>query len=238
MMAMVRHLVNPGRAQSVVVKAAETSEGSTRSVEARSAEPPRYSQLPAAPPLWREPTLISRMRAERWPRVSQRVGLTHDGYLLLLARASALLAIAFGALLAYYMRDTWQIDGLHNLEVARRLLAGADLYDGWYLYPPLAAILTVPLALLPTESALLLLLIIKVILVVGGAWWISRGRPLVDQLLLIGLGLSFVGILHDIRLGNTNILILAAVVVLAWTPDAAVRGIPLGIALVGRIARR
>jgi hypothetical protein len=109
-------------------------------------------------------------------------------------------------------------------------MAGEPTYDGWYFYSPVATVLTVPASLLPTEVALVAWALARASVVAATAWWVLRDRPASERALGAAAAVFFIGTLHDLVLGNTNIVIGLAMALVVWGPRRPWTGIPLGIA--------
>ena len=126
---------------------------------------------------------------------------------------------------------SWWAEDLVTYDAARRLVDGAALYaDPKYLYTPLAALLGVPFLALDRFAASLVLAVAKILL--AGACvvsltplWSVRSRILA----IVGVVTSL-PFLHDLMLGNTNVLIVAAMVPAVLGRPRPRNGIALGVA--------
>ena len=108
-------------------------------------------------------------------------------------------------------------------QAARVLQRGGDIYTAGiappYVYPPLLAMLVVPLAALPVDTATILWKVLQHICLLGaGALLVSmvpaRIRPLAGGALL--LGLLTVPVHDEIQVGESNSLVLLLVVGAVW----------------------
>ena len=128
-------------------------------------------------------------------------------------------------------QNVWAVDAHRNLAAAAALLHGAFGSDPDFLYSPLAAALTVPALALPTDIAVVAWLALKAVLLAVGTAIATRGLDGVDRLLIGVAVVTYLPILYDLELGNVTVIVLAAVVVVTWTPDRVTTGIPLGLIL-------
>ena len=153
------------------------------------------------------------------------------------ARRPALVGLAFptalvgGFAVVRAAQNVWAVDAHRNLAAAVALQHGAFGSDPDYLYSPLAAALTVPAVALPTDVAVVAWLALKIALLVVGTAIATRELGRIDRLLLGVAVVAFLPILYDLELGNVTVLIAAAIATVAWIPDRASAGIPLGIIL-------
>ncbi|MCA1782593.1 MAG: glycosyltransferase 87 family protein [Intrasporangiaceae bacterium] len=170
-----------------------------------------------------------------------------------------LLVLALGALppvlryLVFWPQDQWQVD----VEVYRRagvsILAGADLYAVLtdppqllpFTYPPFAAILAIPLGLVPLEAAGWLWAVAQVVATFGIVWlaayrllpWDASERahtwqPLIVAALTVPM-LWLHPVADGIRFGQVNaFLVLAVLADLRRPRPRVLRGVPPGL-LVG-----
>jgi len=125
----------------------------------------------------------------------------------------------------------WAADVDRNLLAARALLDGTfGTVDG-YLYSPLAAALTIPALAVPEGAVVVGWIVLRVAILLIATNVVTRGLRPLDRFLASAAAIAFLPILYDLELGNVTVLIAAAVAVVAWTPDRAAAGIPLGIVL-------
>jgi len=149
----------------------------------------------------------------------------------------ALLALAgfsvvMGVVLLLSIAGTaWAADAHRNLLAARALLDGTFGTVEGYLYSPLAAALTIPALAVPEGVAVVGWLLLKVVLLLLATVAVTRDLRPVDQVLVAAAAVAFLPILYDLELGNVTVLIAAAIATVAWIPDRASAGIPLGIIL-------
>jgi len=127
--------------------------------------------------------------------------------------------------------SAWAADAHRNLQAARALLDGTfGTVDG-YLYSPLAAALTIPALAVPEGAAVVGWLVLKVAILMIATRVATRGLQPLDRLLVSAAVIAFLPVLYDLELGNVTILVAAAIAMVAWTPDRAAAGIPVGIVL-------
>jgi Glycosyltransferase family 87 len=125
----------------------------------------------------------------------------------------------------------WAADAHRSLLAARSLLDGAFGTVEGYLYSPLAAALTIPALVVPEGVAIVCWILVKVAILILGATLATRDLRPMDRLLVAAAVIAFLPVLYDLELGNVTIVLAATIAVVAWTPDRATAGIPLGIML-------
>ena len=128
-------------------------------------------------------------------------------------------------------QNVWAVDAHRNLAAAAALLDGSFGSVPDYLYSPLAAALTVPASMLPTDVAVVGWLLLKLGVLVVGAAIATKGLETPDRVLAGIAVVGFLPILYDLELGNVTVLVLATIALVAWNPDRVVTGIPLGLIL-------
>jgi hypothetical protein len=124
----------------------------------------------------------------------------------------------------------WAIDFQLVVDAGTRLLNGAPLYtDPRFLYPPLAAIVGAPLSLVDPLPASIAYAALKVVLAAACTISLTPGWARRDRVV------AFVGVvgclpfLHDVFLGNSNALIVAAMVPAIFGAPRARSGVVLGL---------
>jgi Glycosyltransferase family 87 len=154
-----------------------------------------------------------------------------------IARRPALVGLAFltalvgGFAVVRAAQNVWAVDALRNLAAAVALQHGTFGSVPDYLYSPLAAALTVPALALSPDVAVVAWLALKIVLLAVGTAVATRGLGGIERLLLGVAVVGFLPILYDLELGNVTVIVLIALVAIAWTPDRVVTGIPLGLIL-------
>jgi hypothetical protein len=125
----------------------------------------------------------------------------------------------------------WAIDLQLVLDAGRRLASGEPLYaDPSFLYPPLAAVLGRPLVLLDPFAISLPYAALKVALALAAVHALTPGWRTPDRLLAaVGLVCSL-PFLHDVMLGNANVLVVAAMAVAVFARATPRSGLLLGVA--------
>ncbi len=142
-----------------------------------------------------------------------------------------LTALVGSAAMARAAQNVWAVDAHRNLGAAIALQNGTFGSVSDYLYSPLAAALTVPALALPTDVAVVAWLTFKVAVLAVGTAVATRGLSRGARVLLGVVVVGFLPILYDLELGNVTVIVLAALVAIAWTPDRLATGIPLGLVL-------
>ena len=124
----------------------------------------------------------------------------------------------------------WATDLDLVLRAGERLASAQPLYaDPTFLYPPLAAILAAPLSVLDPFALSLAYVALKLGLTIVAVWVLTSGWELRDRgLVLTGLILSL-PFLHDVFLGNANVLLVGAIVMAAHGRPTARSGVALGL---------
>ncbi len=125
----------------------------------------------------------------------------------------------------------WGIDLGLAVDAATRLAGSQPIYaDSRFLYPPLAAIVSIPLTHLDFMVVSIAFALVKILIAVAAVMSIARdGRPAqkAAAVLMLVLSLPF---LHDVMLGNTNVLLVGAMVPAMLGRDRARNGVLLGLA--------
>jgi hypothetical protein len=127
--------------------------------------------------------------------------------------------------------NVWAADAGRNLEAARALLDGSFGTVVDYLYSPLAAALTTPALVVPTDVAVIAWLAFQLLVLVVATAVATRGMEQPDRLLAGIVVICFLPILYDLELGNVTVVVAASVALVAWAPDRFATGIPLGLVL-------
>src|SRR5450755_2736501 len=176
-----------------------------------------------APDLWR--AMLPPMLTARTGQAS----LAINPWIFTVAAINAVLAVGIGVLI---LPIVWSVDGDRNLAAARALAAGTFGQDHGYLYSPLAAALTLPVAVaVPYAVAVGGWLVARLGLLAAGVARETRALSTPDRVLVGIAVIGFVPTLHDLLLGNVSILIAAAVAAVVWLPDGYRSGLPLGLIL-------
>jgi hypothetical protein len=162
-----------------------------------------------------------------WPVRLQGRAATRPA-LVALAAFSALTGVV---LLLSIANTAWASDAQRNLLAARALRDGTFGTVEGYLYSPLAAALSIPALAVPEGAAVVGWLLVKVAILLVGTRVATRGLQAPDWLLASAAVIAFLPGLYDLELGNVTIPMAGAIAVVAWIPDRAAAGIPLGIAL-------
>lgn len=100
-----------------------------------------------------------------------------------------------------------------------------------FLYSPLTALVARPLTWLSPTVAIVTMTLIGAAILVTGVALETRGQAAIDRVLVAVAALTFAPVVYELLLGQTTLLIAAALYPVARRPDAFRNGIPLGIAL-------
>jgi hypothetical protein len=156
-------------------------------------------------------------RLERWSGRPTLVAVASMNAITGLAAAALLAPRSFGA----------------DADTFRRcaLLAAEGRIDCGSLYSPLFALVARPLTWVSPTTAAVVMTLIGFAILVTGVKLETRGQAFVDRVLVAVAALGFAPIVYELLLGQTTLLIAAALYPVVRRPDALRNGIPLGIAL-------
>jgi hypothetical protein len=142
---------------------------------------------------------------------------------------------AFSSWVVESIRETswWAIDLDLVLDAGRRLVAGEPLYaDPKFLYPPLAAVVAVPLLGFNAFAVSIAYVAAKLALATAGVLLLTKQWSAGARVLAL-MGLVFsLPFLHDVFLGNANVVLVAAMALAAFGPPGRRSGIALGVTAV------
>jgi hypothetical protein len=125
----------------------------------------------------------------------------------------------------------WASDLQLVLDAGSRMRSGQPLYeDPRFLYPPVAGVVGWPLALFDPLAISLVFAAIKVALAVIAVRVLTPGWPRADRLLAIVALVCSLPFLHDVMLGNANVLLVGAIAVAVFGPPTPRAGVLLGLA--------
>ncbi len=99
------------------------------------------------------------------------------------------------------------------------------------LYPPLAALLARPLTWVTPTAAAAIMTLIGATILLTGVTLETRGRVLVDRVLVAVAALGFAPVVYELSLGQVTLLIAAALYPVVRHEDAFRNGLPMGIVL-------
>ena len=126
---------------------------------------------------------------------------------------------------------SWWAEDLVIYDAARRVVGGQALYaDPKFFYPPVATLLGIPFLVLDRFGASLVLAAGKILLAAGCVLWLTTSWRAADR------ALAFVGLvtslpfLHDLMLGNTNVLVVGAMAAAVVGRSHPWNGVLLGLA--------
>jgi hypothetical protein len=131
---------------------------------------------------------------------------------------------------AYIAADNFGGDSGLYRQCAVLLAEGQTQFCG-FLYSPLMALVARPLTWVSPTVAILAMTLIGVVIVVLGVTLDTRGRAGIDRVLIAAAALTFAPVVYELLLGQTTLLIAAALYPVARRPDGIREGIPFGIAL-------
>ncbi len=100
-----------------------------------------------------------------------------------------------------------------------------------FLYSPLTALVARPLTWVSPNTAEVAMTLIGVAILVTGVALETREQAPVDRVLVAVAALTFAPLVYELLLGQTTLLVAAALYLVARRPDAFRNGIPFGVAL-------
>ncbi|HLY12726.1 MAG TPA: glycosyltransferase family 87 protein [Candidatus Limnocylindrales bacterium] len=125
----------------------------------------------------------------------------------------------------------WGIDLQLVVDAGGRLAAGQPIYaDPRFLYPPLAALVAGPLTHLDFLVLSWVYAVVKVAIAAAAVLTIGRELGRWQQLAAVLILVLCLPFLHDVMLGNANVLLVGAMVPALFGRDRARNGILLGLA--------
>jgi len=103
--------------------------------------------------------------------------------------------------------------------------------DPCFFYTPMAALVARPLTWVSPTMAAIAMMLIGIAILVTGVTLETHGQAPVDRFLIAVATLCFAPVVSELILGQTTLLMAAALYPVARRPDAFRNGIPLGIVL-------
>ena len=113
---------------------------------------------------------------------------------------------------------------------ALQLAEGQREFCG-FLYSPLTALAARPLTWISPTAAMVTMTLIGAAILLTGVTWETRGQALIDRVLVAVAAVTCAPVVYELLLGQTTLLIVAALYPLARRPDAVRNGIPFGVVL-------
>jgi hypothetical protein len=156
-------------------------------------------------------------RLERWSGRPTLVAVAAMNAITGLAAAVILAPLSFGADADYFRRGA--------LSVAEgQILSG-------FRYSPLTALVARPLTWVSPTTAAVAITLLGIAILVTGVTLETRGMAPIDRVLVVVAALGYAPVVNELLLGQTTLLIAAALYPVARRPDAFRNGVPLGIML-------
>jgi hypothetical protein len=147
--------------------------------------------------------------------------------LLAIALMNVITGLAMGATIA---GANFGVDSGLYRQCAVLLAEGQTEFCG-FLYSPLMALAARPLTWVSATAAVVIMSLIGGAILLTGVALETRGRALVDRV-LIGISVfTFAPVVYELLLGQTTLLIAATLYPLARRQDGFRNGIPFGVAL-------
>jgi Glycosyltransferase family 87 len=157
-------------------------------------------------------------RLERWSGRPTLVAVAAMNAITGLAAAAILAPVAFGA-------DANAFRGC-----ALWVAEGRTDFCG-FLYAPPTALVARPLTWVSPTGAAVVMTLLGLAILVAGVRLETRGRAPVDRVLIAVAALGFAPVVYELLLGQTTLLIAAALYPVVRRADAFRNGVPLGIVL-------
>lgn len=110
------------------------------------------------------------------------------------------------------------------------LVEGRTEFCG-FLYSPLTALVARPLTWLAPTTAMVAMTLIGAVILLTGVILETRALARIDRVLIAIAALTFAPVVYELLLGQTTLLIAAAIYPLARRQDGFQNGIPFGVAL-------
>lgn len=127
--------------------------------------------------------------------------------------------------------DWWGIDLHLVVDAGGRWMAGEPMYaDPAFLYPPLAALVGAPLGTIDFDWLSVSYALLKIGIAVGGVLWLTPGWPRPARAMAAATLVCSLPFLHDLMLGNANVVLVGAMAVAILGPARPRNGILLGLA--------
>jgi hypothetical protein len=157
-------------------------------------------------------------RLERWSGRQTLIAVAAMNAIIGLAAAAILAPVAFGA-------DANTFRGC-----ALWVAEGRTDFCG-FLYAPLTALVARPLTWVSPTGAAVVMTLLGLAILVAGVRLDTRGQAPVDRVLVAVAALGFAPVVYELLLGQTTLLIAAALYPVVRRADAFRNGVPLGIVL-------
>ena len=103
--------------------------------------------------------------------------------------------------------------------------------DCSFPYPPLTALVARPLTWVSPTGAAVVMTMIGLAILLSGVVLETRGQAPIDRVLVSVAALGFAPVVYELLLGQTTLLIAAALYPVVRRADSLLAGVPLGIAL-------
>jgi hypothetical protein len=147
--------------------------------------------------------------------------------LLALTMLNTITGVAMGASIA---RANFGVDSSLYRQCAVVFAQGQTEFCG-FLYSPLMALAARPLAWVSPTAAIWIMSLIGGAILLAGVALETRGKALVDRV-LVGIAVfTFAPVVYELLLGQTTLLIAATLYPIARRPDGFRNGVPFGVAL-------
>jgi alpha-1,2-mannosyltransferase len=127
--------------------------------------------------------------------------------------------------------DWWGIDLHLVIDAGARWTAGQPIYaNPAFLYPPLAALIGAPMTILDFDWLSVAYALLKIAIAVGAVLRLTPGWSAPSRVMAIAALVCCLPFMHDLMLGNANVVLVAAMAVAMLGPARPRSGILLGLA--------
>ncbi len=137
--------------------------------------------------------------------------------------------VAFMVLVPYINPANLGADAMTYRRCAVMLAQGAGFCGA--PYPPLMAVAALPLSWVSPMAAAAIMSTIEIVVLGAGVTLETRGQARIDRLLVGVAVVTFTPVVYELLLGQTTLLIAAAIYPVARRSDTFRNGIPIGIVL-------
>jgi hypothetical protein len=127
--------------------------------------------------------------------------------------------------------DWWGIDLHLVIDAGGRWMAGQPIYaNPAFLYPPLAAVVGALVTSMNFDVLSVLYALAKIAIAIAAVEWVSGELPRAARGMIALTLVTSLPFLHDVMLGNANVVLVGAIAVSLFGPPRPRSGVLLGLA--------